>query len=224
MNNVRPLVVLLATLSALLCTTPAVAAPAAGLNVQGYTMNEEDPDPIPTWEELDQYTECPDGSDTWLPNIDNDWSDGSVVNCADDHLIVHYTGYITVPESGEYTFESYSDDGFVLTIDDVLLFEDWTTHPPQYNTGSISLVAGESYAIDAWFLEAGGGAVSQLTYTFGDVERDVIPAEWFTLEPYPLAETGFDPRFGLAVSAVVLLLGAGLVLTRRRAASPATTN
>ena len=69
---------------------------------------------------------------------------------------VRYTGYISVPTNGLYTFFTSSDDGSKLFIDGDEIVSNDGTHGVQERSGSITLEQG-SYPITILFFQGGGG-------------------------------------------------------------------
>lgn len=74
----------------------------------------------------------------------------------DDHFGFRYTGQITAPTAGTYTFYLASDDGSRLFIDNTLVVNHDGTHGATEKSGSVSLSAG-SHSIKVEYFEAGGG-------------------------------------------------------------------
>ena len=75
-----------------------------------------------TWEQIDTSNYNPQGrGDRWSVAID---------------------GYIYIPSDGTYFFETYSDDGVRLKIDENIVINNWTTHAPTINTGQVDLQSG----------------------------------------------------------------------------------
>ena len=60
----------------------------------------------------------------------------------EDHYAIEYTGYIQVPETGLYTFYTYSDDGSQLIIGDRLVVDNDGSHSARLKEGVIALEAG----------------------------------------------------------------------------------
>ena len=114
------------------------------------------------------------GSGT-VTSLNYDWGGGIVMNSGRvDGVKIHFTGYILWPGtagSGNKTVSFYdrSDDGFYMTINNTLVINNWVEQgPANFNSsGSITLTAGQVYAIDIWWYENGGGAVVQLDWNIG---------------------------------------------------------
>jgi hypothetical protein len=125
-----------------------------------------------------------------VPNIDSDWGGGPAAETCDaDFFLVHYNGWLTVPESGAYEFLALVDDGWHMSINEQLINDNWVPKGcggwwSGPNEGFIELQAGISYALDAWMYEWGGGACAILYYSNG-INWGVIPTEWLTTQPLP---------------------------------------
>jgi hypothetical protein len=128
-----------------------------------------------------------------VPNIDYDWGGAPPAQgCPVDLFTVHFTGWLTVPESGQWEFLNWSDDGWRMTLDGVLTIDDWNFHGcgghwSGPNEGYSQLVAGQSYALDIWMFEWGGGACARLDYG-SPSGYGVVPTEWLTTSALPTPE------------------------------------
>lgn len=60
-----------------------------------------------------------------------------------ENVSIRFTGDFYVPETGRYTFNTLSDDGIRLRVNNALIIENWTDHAAQSDTGFIKLTAGE---------------------------------------------------------------------------------
>ncbi|MCX8093167.1 MAG: glycoside hydrolase family 3 C-terminal domain-containing protein [Candidatus Goldbacteria bacterium] len=98
-------------------------------------------------------------------NIAYNWADGSPSKkINNDNFSVRWSGFIKPDKTGTYTFLTYTDDGVRLWIDNKLLIDDWTIHPPKLNEGTIELNAGKIYSLKMEYYESGGGAVCHLKW------------------------------------------------------------
>jgi hypothetical protein len=79
---------------------------------------------------------------------------------------VRWTGKITVPETGDYTFRTVVDDAVKLWVDGKLLIDEGEPHnPPVDSSDRITLEAGKSYDFRLDFFQAGGPAGIHLYWT-----------------------------------------------------------
>ena len=98
---------------------------------------------------------------TVLTTVDFDWSTtmptGTSCGTLDGAFRTNYsamiTGYLLAPATGNYTFKSRSDDGFVMNLNGQTVLSSWTGQGaaalPNFNATSsaVSLVAGNIYPL-----------------------------------------------------------------------------
>ncbi|MDB5272596.1 MAG: hypothetical protein JWO58_963 [Chitinophagaceae bacterium] len=96
----------------------------------------------------------------------------------DDQFGFSYTGYISVPTDGSYTFYTSSDDGSQLLIGTTLVVNNDGLHGAQEVSGTIGLKAGK-HAITVLFFEQGGDQVLQTSYAGPGINKQTIPASAF---------------------------------------------
>ena len=95
-----------------------------------------------------------------------------------DNIAVSWNGFVTIPESGFWTFGTTSDDGSRLWIGDELVVDNDGLHGMQSRSGEIGLDAG-THAIRVDFFERGGGAGCIVQFGGPGVPFGVIPdANW----------------------------------------------
>jgi hypothetical protein len=151
-------------------TTEPVPA-QTGLTVRAYNqLNTPNPQRSDT-----AYNLC---ATTTLTSINHDWGGGDILGCGSDRVMLHYTGYIT-PTENITSLRGMADDGFYLDVDGVNVINNWTTKGCGGNWNPVTLQAGRTYAIDAWFFEWGGGACSILNYQ-STTGSGVVPEAWYT--------------------------------------------
>jgi hypothetical protein len=92
--------------------------------------------------------------------------------------MLHYTGYLT-PTENITSLRGLADDGFYLDVNGVNAINNWTLKGCGGNWNPVSLEAGKTYEIDAWFYEWGGGACSILNYQSA-TGSGVVPEAWYT--------------------------------------------
>ena len=86
-----------------------------------------------------------------------------------DTFSIRWRGQIIAPETGEYTFSTFTDDGVRLFIDNKLIVNYWQDQAPLIQSGRIVLEAGKKYDVKLEYYENGMGAVAEL--------RWIIPSE-----------------------------------------------
>ena len=88
-------------------------------------------------------------------------------------------GYITVPETGIYSFFFNCDDGGVIYIHDEVVVDNDGNHSPVLKSGQVALEAGtHPFRLD--FVEAGGGYTLKVQYSIDNGELHDIPDNWFS--------------------------------------------
>jgi hypothetical protein len=166
---------------------------AEDLPQQGVTMTVYDGSPLGLipWETTPDLPVC---YSAVVPNIDYDWGGAAPAEgCPGDFFLVNFTGWLTVPESGQWEFLNWSDDGWRMTLDGVLTLDDWNFHGcgghwSGPNEGYSNLIAGQSYALDIWMFEWGGGACARLWFGAPTLGYGVVPAAWLTTSAVPMPE------------------------------------
>lgn len=105
----------------------------------------------------------------------------------DDQFGFLWQGFIKIPVSGTYKFETYSDDGSKLWLStynasSTPLVNNDGLHGNQYKSGTVTLQAGV-YPISIAYFEQGGGQNMQVYWTcstlFGDNNRHLIADQYF---------------------------------------------
>jgi hypothetical protein len=92
-----------------------------------------------------------------------------------DNFSVRWSGSVAPRYSEPYTFYTASDDGVRLWVNDQLLIDNWTNHSATENSGTITLQAGQKYALKLEYYERGGKAVAQLGWSSPSQAKEIIP-------------------------------------------------
>jgi YVTN family beta-propeller protein len=102
-------------------------------------------------------------------------SPGAGVNA--DNFSVRWTGTLAPTTTGSYRFQTVSDDGVRVWVNNVQVVNNWTDHSATTNTsGNLSLVAGQRVSIRVEYYEKTGGAQMQLRWRVpGSLSYVVIP-------------------------------------------------
>ncbi len=113
-----------------------------------------------TWEKIDTRNYNPQGrGDMWSVAIE---------------------GYIYIPSNGSYRFETISDDGVRLKVNNKTVINNWTLHPPTTNTNAVTLQAGWT-PIQLEMYEWGGGTRLRLRWKPpGQGSYDFPPAAYLS--------------------------------------------
>jgi PA14 domain len=90
---------------------------------------------------------------------------------------VRWTGEVKADHSQIYTFSTVSNDGVRLWVGGTLVINNWTDHPPTENVGTISLQAGQWYALTLEYYEGAGTSVISLSYASPSTPKQIIPGD-----------------------------------------------
>jgi hypothetical protein len=126
-----------------------------------------------------------------VSSLNHNWGGGVVLDSGrSQQVIVHFYGYITIPDTGsqDIQFYLYADDGVYMKIDSTVVINDWNEQAAgtwNYISTDQTLTGGSTYYIDAWWYENGGGASIKLYWDqSGSVA--LVPASTYSLtEPTP---------------------------------------
>ncbi|QDK77708.1 family 20 glycosylhydrolase [Spirosoma sp. KCTC 42546] len=91
---------------------------------------------------------------------------------------IQFRGYLTVPETGVYSFFYTCDDGGILRIADRMVVDNDGNHFPIEKSGQVALQKG-AHPFEADFIEGGGGFTLKLKYSLNGSEPMDIPDSWF---------------------------------------------
>ena len=165
-----------ALLVSLFSFVPSAEAFQVGLNAVGYTVTE-----IPPIKSDIAYVEC--GQDV-VPfiNVTFDYEQNLFGDCGWDSFMVHYTGYLQIPEHQTLQMWVASDDGGTVKIglDEFGVWQDQGCSATEFD---LSATPADSYPLDAWFYENGGGTCFMLAWNVDDTGWTIVPPEAFTSEP-----------------------------------------
>jgi hypothetical protein len=107
--------------------------------------------------------------------------DPSSLKSAEDHFAINFSGSITIPEVGDYTFYLLSDDGSRLYIDNKQIVENDGCHGEAEKSGSVALTTGKHPIRVAYFENINGEAL-RLKYSFKNSLPKDIPVRWLTFD------------------------------------------
>jgi hypothetical protein len=122
----------------------------------------------------------------------------------DDRFGFRFIGMIEVPEDGDYTFYTSSDDGSFLDIGDTRVVQNYGWHGMQWREGTIALTAGKHKITVAMF-EDGGGEGLETEYAGPGIARQAIPDDVLSLGPVGEVDLSGDGTVGWMD--VILMLG-----------------
>ncbi|MFN7898230.1 MAG: PA14 domain-containing protein [Synechococcaceae cyanobacterium] len=112
---------------------------------------------------------------------------------------VEWTGQLAVDDTANYTFQSLSDDGIDLLINNVSVISNPAPHSPALDTGAITLSPG-SYPFKFYYGEQNIHSVARLQWKLATAS-DSSYAVVSTLAPLPYAATAPGPLPLLGVTA-----------------------
>jgi hypothetical protein len=169
----RWLIFLPVAILALFAPQPAQAT-QVGLLVRGYQIDE-----IPPTKSDLAYPMC--GSSV-EPFINATWDGQPYQQCGDDLFMLHYTGFIQIPEHETIEFFIASDDGGTVKIglDEFGVWVDQGCSATM--SGELQLDVG-TQTLDAWFYENGGGTCFMLAWNIDNTGWEIVQPEFFTSEP-----------------------------------------
>ncbi len=96
----------------------------------------------------------------------------------EDHFSIRWTGYMQVPQSGNYVLNIVSDDGCRFFIDGRQVVDDWTSHSARSHIYKMNLDANKKYKIKIEYYDNVGDATCIFSWskTGSDLLRDAIKA------------------------------------------------
>lgn len=92
----------------------------------------------------------------------------------DDNFGLEFSGYVRLPQSGQYTFFTASDDGSALFIDGQTVVDNDGLHGEVEESGALQLEAG-LHAIRVVYSEVGGGEALSARYEGPGIAKQDIP-------------------------------------------------
>lgn len=97
-----------------------------------------------------------------------------------DDFALRFTGSLSIPASGKYTFYIASDDGSRFYLDDQLLINNDGLHGMSEKSASIDLTAGNHNVVITYF-DNGGGDGLQVAWSGPGITKQPIPADRLTI-------------------------------------------
>ena len=175
------LIFLPVALFALFAPQPAEAS-QVGLLVRGYQIDQ-----IPPIKSDIAYPLCGSSVEPFI-NATWDYEQNLFGDCGWDSFMLHYTGYLQIPEHDTIEFWIASDDGGTVKIgtEEFGVWQDQGCSATE--TGLIDIAAG-TQPLDAWFYENGGGTCFMLAWNIDNTGWAIVQPEFFTSEPLPTPST-----------------------------------
>jgi hypothetical protein len=150
------------------------------LNAVGYTINQINPTRSDS-----VYPTC--GSEL-ENNINRNFEGEPFQNCGWDFFMVHYTGFITIPENTSVRFMVAADDGGTVNIGGYNMGT-WNLKGCSWSQQVTLPLSGGTYPLDGWFYEWTGGSCYMLAWQLDDGDWEIVPEWAFTTTSTPATTT-----------------------------------
>lgn len=112
------------------------------------------------------------------PTINFTWSAASPPPSIGGSMFsVRWAGRVKAPESGLYTFMTYTNDGVRLWVDNQLLIDEWHDQSAFTYYAMITLRAGQLYDIKMEYYSTSTNAVAQLQWSSPSTDVEIIPQD-----------------------------------------------
>lgn len=123
-------------------------------------------------------------------NIDKSWNDVPPVPGIDPHnCSIRWTGRITAPETGTYTFSAKVDDGIRVWVGGVQVIDNWNLNDNGQFTGKVIMREGTSYDLKVEYFNALIEGEVRLLWTLPSTNRPaVVESKYFANKPKPAAQ------------------------------------
>ena len=108
--------------------------------------------------------------------IDFTWGPATTPDLSNGFYTVRWTGQVQPQYSETYFFETRTDDGVKLWVNDQLLIDRWQNQSSTTWTNAITLVADVRYNIRMEYFNRGGSARARLSWFSPSQPKQVIPA------------------------------------------------
>ncbi len=154
----------------------------------------------------------------WTTNdavINFTWGPAITPNLSNGFYTVRWTGQVEPQYSETYVFETRTDDGVKLWVNDQLLVDHWQGQGTTSWTNAITLQAGVRYNLRMEYFNRGGGARAQLYWYSLSQPRQIIP----TSQLYP-ESAGLAPGAITSPTNAFAFLGQPFAYTITAANSP----
>ncbi len=98
-----------------------------------------------------------------------------------EHTTARWTGQITAPATGDYTFSMIGDNGFRFLLDEQPVIDHWVGDWDVEQTSTpVHLVAGEAHTVRIEMFQDIGGANLFLRWAGAGLEKQLVPESAFT--------------------------------------------
>ena len=134
--------------------------------------------------------------------IDFRWGPTTTPNLSNKFCTVRWTGQVRPQFTEAYVFETHTDDGVKLWVNDQLLIDSWQYQGTTTWTNTINLTADVQYDIRMEYYNYGASARAQLFWHSDSQPRQIIPAARL----YPSAN-GYAPSAVTTPLNIIAFLG-----------------
>jgi PA14 domain len=126
-----------------------------------------------------------------VPNLNVDFGATAPIPGVNANIFsIRFTGQLSAPTTGKYTFYVTATDGDRLTLGSQIVLEDFTNHLPRTATGTFNLVAGQKVPLKLEYFKNTGTGSLKLEWSGPGVARQVVPmAQLFAVVP-PVVQPG----------------------------------
>ena len=163
----------------------AHAENTGGISATYYIINETPPS-----KDTSQHTIC--GSEI-ENNINRNFEGEPFTPCPDDLFMVHYQGFITLPDHNTIQFWLASDDGGTMKIGQYE-WGDWSDKGCSATESEpLTLASEQPLVLDGWFYENGGGTCFMLAWKIDDGGWEIVPDSAFTINAIETTTTTQEP-------------------------------
>lgn len=120
-------------------------------------------------------------------NIDKSWNDVPPVPGIDPHnCSIRWTGRITAPETGTYTFSAKVDDGIRVWVGGVQVIDNWNLNDNGQFTGQVIMREGTAYDLKVEYFNALIEGEVRLLWTLPNTNRPaIVESKYFNGKPKP---------------------------------------
>ncbi len=138
------------------------------------------------------------------PQVSFQWATGSPGPAIpSDYFLSRWTGFVTVPAAGSYTFGVVRDDGARVVLNDTnTVIDQWTTAtvPLTWGTPVTMMTTPTAIRVDAYDSTAGAGVELWVKGPGLPAGGQIVPANWFStkVQPLPAGWTSSTPIAGAA--------------------------
>ncbi|GAA3463978.1 LamG-like jellyroll fold domain-containing protein [Saccharothrix longispora] len=122
------------------------------------------------------------GGATLDPNVDFSDLTGTFQQLTGrtEHTTARWTGRLTAPATGDYTFHAIGDNGFRLFLDEAPVIDHWVGDwEVEQHSAPVHLVAGQEHAFRMELFQDVGGATMRLRWSTPTLAKQAVPESAF---------------------------------------------